>query len=58
MKYYRLMTLLLSTSIFRYLQGLEQLQVPKPIKEELGGGTKEFTLNEVRLLKFKRECRN
>ena len=32
----------------RYLQGLEQLQVPKPIKDEYGGGTKEFTLNEVK----------
>ena len=35
----------------RYLQGLEQLQVPKPVKSEYGGGTKEFTIKEVRTFK-------
>ena len=26
------------------------MQVPKPVKEELGGGLKEFALSEVSLL--------
>ena len=37
----------LSASYKGYLQGLEQMQLPKPIKDELGGGLKEFSLNEV-----------
>lgn len=30
-----------------YLRGLELLQVPKPLKEDVGGGTKEFNLKEA-----------
>ena len=37
----------LSASYKGYLQGLEQMQIPKPLKPELGGGLKEFTLKEV-----------
>ena len=37
----------LSASYSGYLRGLESLQMPKPIKEDLGGGMKEFTINEV-----------
>ena len=40
----------ISASYKGYLQGLEQMQVPKPVKEELGGGLKEFALSEVSLL--------
>ncbi len=32
---------------FRYLNGLELMQIPKPIREDLGGGTKEFTVKDV-----------
>ena len=38
----------LSASYQGYLQGLELMQVPKPIKEDIGGGMKEFTISEVR----------
>ena len=31
----------------RYLNGLERMQIPKPLKEEFGGGVKEFSINEV-----------
>ena len=37
----------LSASYHGYLQGLESMQIPKPIKEDLGGGMKEFTIREV-----------
>ena len=30
-----------------YLLGLETMQVPKPLREDLGGGNKEFTIKEV-----------
>ena len=39
----------LSASYHGYLKGLELMQVPKAIKEEYGGGMKEFTLSEVSL---------
>ena len=39
----------LSASYKGYLQGLEQMQIPKPLKDELGGGLKEFTLVEVNI---------
>ena len=38
----------LSASYKGYLQGLEEMQVPKLLKDELGGGLKEFTLKEVK----------
>lgn len=37
---------------FRYLRGLELMQVPKPLKNDLGGGTKEFTIKEVKRAQF------
>ena len=37
--------------ISRYLQGLEQLQIPKPVKQDYGGGNKEFTIREVKKAK-------
>jgi len=37
-------------NICSYLRGLELMQVPKPVKEELGGGTREFTVKDVSLL--------
>ena len=40
----------ISASYKGYLQGLEQMQVPKAVKEELGGGMKEFALDEVNML--------
>ena len=30
-----------------YLRGLEMMQVPKNIRDDLGGGMKEFTLKEA-----------
>jgi len=36
------------TTLFRYLRGLELMQVVKPVKEELGGGAREFTVKDVR----------
>ncbi len=33
--------------ISRYLNGLELMQIPKPLREDLGGGTKEFTVKDV-----------
>ena len=42
----------LTASYHGYLQGLELMQIPKPIKDELGGGMKEFTIREVLLLKL------
>ena len=30
----------------RFLRGLEEMHVPKLVKEELGGGKKEFSLAE------------
>ena len=35
-------------SIFSLLRGLEMVQIQKTLKEEFGGGTKEFTVKEVR----------
>ena len=32
--------------LFSFLRGLEELHVPKHVKEELGGGRKEFSLAE------------
>ena len=32
--------------MFRFLRGLEEMHVPKPVKAELGGGKKEFSLAE------------
>jgi len=29
-----------------FLRGLEELHIPKPLREDLGGGTKEFSLKE------------
>ena len=29
-----------------YLRGLEQMHIPKPLKEDQGGGTKEFIFND------------
>jgi hypothetical protein len=31
----------------RFLRGLEELHVPKPLREDLGGGSKEFCLAEL-----------
>ena len=31
-------------SLFRFLRGLEEMHVPKLLKDELGGGKKEFNL--------------
>ena len=32
--------------MLRFLRGLEEMHVPKPVKAELGGGKKEFSLAE------------
>ena len=32
--------------VSRLLRGLEEMHVPKLLKEELGGGNKEFSLTE------------
>jgi hypothetical protein len=37
----------LSASYQGYLKGLELMQIPKPLRDDLGGGTKEFTIKEV-----------
>ena len=37
----------LSASYSGYLRGLEKMQMPKPLREDLGGGMKEFTISEV-----------
>ena len=42
----------LSATYHGYLQGLESMQIPKPIKEDLGGGMKEFTIREVSSTEF------
>ena len=42
----------LTASYHGYLQGLELMQIPKPIKDELGGGMKEFTIREVHTTKI------
>ena len=34
---------------FRFLRGLEEMHVPKLLKEELGGGKKEFSLADGKL---------
>jgi hypothetical protein len=31
----------------RFLRGLEELHVPKPLREDLGGGSKEFCFTEL-----------
>jgi hypothetical protein len=31
----------------RFLRGLEELHIPKPLREEVGGGTKEFCMEEL-----------
>ena len=33
--------------LFSFLRGLELVQIQKTLKEEFGGGTKEFTVREV-----------
>lgn len=40
----------LAASYQGYLKGLEMMQIPKPLKEDFGGGMKEFTIKEVKLL--------
>ena len=30
-----------------YLKGLEQMHIPKPLKDEFGGGNKEFNLKDL-----------
>ena len=35
-----------------YLHGLEQMRIPKILKEELGGGRKEFTLKDCHSFKL------
>ena len=37
----------LSATYQGFLKGLEAMQVAKPIREDLGGGTKEFSIKEV-----------
>ena len=37
--------------VSRLLRGLEEMHVPKLVKEELGGGRKEFSLAEGLTLK-------
>ena len=32
-----------------YLKGLDRMNIAKPVKQELGGGKKEFSLKEVSL---------
>ena len=32
--------------VFRFLRGLEEMHIPKLLKDELGGGRKEFSLAE------------
>ena len=33
--------------VYRFLRGLEELNIPKPVRAELGGGKKEFALAEI-----------
>ena len=33
--------------VYRFLQGLDELNVPKPLREDLGGGNKEFSVAEL-----------
>ena len=44
----------LSATYSGYLRGLERMQMPKPLREDLGGGMKEFTIKEVIVLFFSR----
>ena len=44
----------LSATYSGYLRGLERMQMPKPLREDLGGGMKEFTIKEVFVLFFSR----
>ena len=37
----------ISASYSGYLRGLEVMQIPKPLREDFGGGMKEFTIKEV-----------
>ena len=37
----------LSATYSGYLRGLERMQMPKPLREDLGGGMKEFTIKEA-----------
>ena len=39
--------IILPDFIFSFLRGLELVQIQKTLKEEFGGGTKEFTVREV-----------
>ena len=42
----------LSATYSGYLRGLERMQMPKPLREDLGGGMKEFTIREVHTTKI------
>ena len=42
----------LSATYSGYLRGLESMQIPKPLREDLGGGMKEFTIKEVCIATF------
>ena len=37
----------LKSSISRLLQGLDELNIPKPLREDHGGGFKEFSIHEM-----------
>ena len=41
---------MIGVSTLRFLRGLEEMHIPKLLKEELGGGKKEFSLAEGQIL--------